>query len=79
MSINYSLNRRVNPRDLSVPRKYYAQLKSSGEVTTRKLATEISKRTGLSVSDVIAVIAAFIDLIPEKIAGKEIEQTISAR
>jgi len=68
MAVNYVLNQRVNPRDLSAPRKYYAQAKTSGEETTRKLATEISKRTNLSVSDVIAVIEAFIDLIPERLA-----------
>jgi predicted histone-like DNA-binding protein len=68
MSVNFVLNQRVNPRDVTAPRKYYAQAKSKDEQTTRQLATEISKRSGLSVADVMAVIESFIDLIPEKIA-----------
>ncbi len=67
MAISYVVNQRVNPRDLQAPRKFYAMAKSTSEETTRKLATEISKRTGLSVSDVIAVLEAFIDLIPERL------------
>lgn len=67
MAISYVVNQRVNPRDPQAPRKFYAMAKSTSEETTRKLATEISKRTGLSVSDVMAVLEAFIDLIPERL------------
>ncbi|NJK96277.1 MAG: DNA-binding protein [Bacteroidales bacterium] len=67
MAISYVVNQRVNPRDPQGPRKFYAMAKSTSEETTRKLATEISKRTGLSVSDVIAVLEGFIDLIPERL------------
>lgn len=72
MSINYSLTQRVNLKDANAPRKFYAIAKSSGEETTRQLATEISKRTSLSSVDVLAVIEAFIDLIPEKVADGKI-------
>ncbi len=67
MAISYVVNQRVNPRDPKGPRKYYAMAKSTKEETTRELATEISKRTGLSVSDVMASLEAFIDLIPERL------------
>jgi predicted histone-like DNA-binding protein len=67
MAISYVVNQRVNPRDPQAPRKFYAMAKSTGEETTRQLCTEISKRTGLSTSDVIAVVEAFIDLIPERL------------
>lgn len=72
MSINYSLTQRVNLKDATAPRKYYAIAKSNGEETVRQLATEISKRSGLSSVDVFAVIEAFIDLIPEKVAEGKI-------
>jgi predicted histone-like DNA-binding protein len=72
MAVQYVLNQRVNPRDLTAPKKYYAQAKSKDEQTTRQLATEISKRSGISVPDVMAVIESFIDLIPEKIADGNI-------
>ena len=68
MAINYSLTQRVNLKDATAPRKFYAIAKSSGEESVRQLATEISKRSGLSSSEVFAVIEAFIDLVPERIA-----------
>jgi DNA-binding protein, histone-like, putative len=72
MPISYSLTQRVNLKDVTAPRKYYAVAKSNGEETVRQLATEISKRSGLSSADVFAVIESFIDLIPERIADGKI-------
>ena len=72
MAIHYVLTQRVNPKDLTAPRKFYAVAKSSGEETVRQLATEISKRTNLSSAEVYAIIEAFIDLIPERIADGKI-------
>lgn len=72
MPINYSLTQRVNLKDANAPRKFYAIAKSNGEETTCQLATEISKRTSLSSVDVLAVIEAFIDLIPERVADGKI-------
>ncbi len=72
MPIQYSLIQRVNPKETTAPRKYYAIAKSSGEETTRQLASEISKRNGLSSADVFAVLEAFIDLIPERLADGKI-------
>ena len=68
MAINYSLTQRVNPKDVKAPRKFYAIARSSGEETARQLANEISKRTLLGTSEVFAVLEAFIDLIPERLA-----------
>jgi len=56
MAINYVLMQRVNPKDVTAPRKFYAVTKSTGEETTRQLAIEISKRNGISVADVFASI-----------------------
>ena len=72
MAINYVMTQRVNPRDLTAPRKFYAIAKSNGEETVRQLATEISKRSGISSAEVFAVLEAFIDLIPERIADGKI-------
>jgi len=72
MAINYVLMQRVNPKDATAPRKFYAVAKSTGEESVRQLATEISKRSGLSTSEVFAVIEAFIDLIPERISEGKI-------
>ena len=67
MAINYVLMQRVNPKDVTAPRKFYAVAKSTGEESTRQLANEISKRNGLSVADVFATIEALIDLVPERL------------
>jgi len=72
MPINYVVTPRVNPKDLAAPRKFYAIAKSTGEETVRQLATEISKRTNLSSSEVFAAIEAFIDLVPERLAEGKI-------
>jgi predicted histone-like DNA-binding protein len=72
MAINYVLMQRVNPREVAAPRKFYAIAKSSGEETVRQLATEISKRTNLSTSEVFAAIEAFLDLVPERVAEGKI-------
>ena len=72
MAINYVMTQRVNPRDLTAPRKFYAIAKSNGEETVRQLATEISKRSGISSAEVFAVLEAFIDLIPERIGDGKI-------
>ena len=72
MAINYSLTQRVNPKDVTAPRKFYAIAKSSGEETVRQLATEISKRTLLGSPEVFAALEAFIDLIPERLAEGKI-------
>jgi predicted histone-like DNA-binding protein len=72
MAVNYVLMQRVNPKDVTAPRKFYAVAKSSGEETVRQLATEISKRTNLSSAEVYAAIEAFIDLIPERISDGKI-------
>ena len=58
---------RVNPKDVTAPRKFYAVNKSTGEETTRQLAIEISKRNGISVADVFASIESLIDLVPERL------------
>lgn len=68
MPINYVVTPRVNPKNLTAPRKFYAIAKSNGEETVRQLATEISKRTSLSSADIFAVIEALIDLVPERLA-----------
>lgn len=72
MPINYVVTPRVNPKDLAAPRKFYAIAKSTGEETVRQLATEISKRTNLSSSEVFAAIEAFIDLVPERLSEGKI-------
>lgn len=72
MAIKYVLAQRANPKDITAPRKFYAMAKSHGEESIHQLSKEVSKRSGLSSSEVSAVLKTFIDLIPEKIAEGKI-------
>ena len=57
MAVNYTLVAKGNPGNPEAPKKFYAQAKSSGEVTFRKLSKEISEgSTTVSDTDVMAVL-----------------------
>lgn len=63
--INITVKQKVNPRDLLEPRKYFGIAKASGVVDIRQLANRISKETTLGTPDVVAVIEALLQDIPE--------------
>jgi len=71
MPIPYSLVQRGNPRDPSAPKKFYAQVQFSGEVTLRELADEIAKISTVSVIDTKAVLDSLLEVIPKHITGGE--------
>lgn len=63
--LNYSVKEKVNPQAPADPRKYYGVAKSSGEASLRFLAKRISKETTLGTPDVMAVLEALLQDIPE--------------
>jgi predicted histone-like DNA-binding protein len=72
MSVKYILVERGNPAKPTAPKKFYAHLKSSGEVTTRQLIKEISARSTVSAADTMAVIESLLELLPEKLSQGQI-------
>ena len=72
MSVKYVLAERGNPGKPTAPKKFYAVLKSSGEVTTRQLMKEISARSTVSAADTMAVIESLLDILPEKLSQGQI-------
>jgi predicted histone-like DNA-binding protein len=57
MAVNYVVVERGNPGNPQAPKKFYAQAKSRGELTLRKLSKEISEAsTTVSDTDVLAVL-----------------------
>jgi predicted histone-like DNA-binding protein len=57
MAVNYVVVSKGNPADPNAPKKFYAQAKSSGELTLRKLSKEIAEgSTTVSDTDVLAVL-----------------------
>ncbi|MDR3266526.1 MAG: HU family DNA-binding protein [Tannerella sp.] len=57
MAVGFVLVERGNPSNLEAPKKFYAQAKSRGELTFRKLSKEIAEgSTTVSDTDVLAVL-----------------------
>ncbi len=67
MALKYSVVAKKNPSDKDAPFKYYPQPISSGESGFKSLAKKIQKNTGQNYADVIGVLAALEDLLPEEI------------
>lgn len=57
MAIKYVLTQKGNPGNPEAPKKFYAQAKSTGEVTLKKLSKEIVENSStVSDTDVLAVL-----------------------
>jgi predicted histone-like DNA-binding protein len=72
MPIEYSLAERGNPGDSKAPKKFYAVARSTGETTVRGLAKRISDISTVSTVDVMAVLEAFFQTVPEELAAGHI-------
>lgn len=71
MSVEYTLVQRGNPAKKEAPKKYYAQAKSSGEVSLREVCTIISDRSTASKGDVTLILDGFVHtLLTELAKGK---------
>ena len=56
MAVEYKLVERINPLRREEPKKFYAQVKSTGEITLKKLGKEIALGSMVSDTDVLAVL-----------------------
>lgn len=64
MAVKYVLTKRGNPSDPDAPKKVYAQAKSDGEVTLKKLGKELAEgSTTVSDTDALAVLNELIKLL----------------
>jgi len=64
MAVTYVVVPRGNPSKPAEPKKFYAQAKSSGELTFRKLSKEISEgSTTVSDTDVLAVLNDLVKIL----------------
>ena len=63
MSVKFKAVERVNPRDLTLPKKFYAKLKSGDDVSFEELAEEISKVSSLNYGEVMGALGTFIVFI----------------
>ena len=72
MSVNYKPVAKKNPSQQAEPAKYYAQVVSNGDMTTRQLAKQISAISTVSAADTMAVIEAFLEVVPQALADGKI-------
>lgn len=73
MAVKYVLLQKANPQDRVAPAKYYAQAKSSGELTFKKLSKEIAEgSTTVSDTDVMAVLNDLTKVLKRHLENGEI-------
>jgi predicted histone-like DNA-binding protein len=73
MAVPYVVSERGNPRDPNAPKKFYAQAKSSGELTFKQLGKEIAEgSTTVSDTDVLAVLNDLVKLLRRHLADGKI-------
>jgi len=68
MPIEYSLAERGNPGKPTDPKKFYAVARSTGDTTTRGLASRINEMSTVSTVDVMAVLEALFQTVPRELA-----------
>jgi predicted histone-like DNA-binding protein len=73
MAVNYVVVPKGNPADQNAPKKFYAQAKSSGELTLKKLSKEIAESsTTVSDTDVLAVLNDLTKVLKRHLDNGEI-------
>jgi predicted histone-like DNA-binding protein len=73
MAVNYVLTQKGKPGNPEAPKKFYAQAKSSGELTLRKLSKEIAEgSTTVSDTDVLAVLNDLTKVLKRHLDNGEI-------
>jgi predicted histone-like DNA-binding protein len=72
MAVKYTVVARGNPQDAAAPKKYYPQIKSTGKLTIRDLASQAAEISTFSSVDMVAAIEAFLTIIPGALAAGNI-------
>jgi predicted histone-like DNA-binding protein len=73
MAVSYVITPKGNPGNLEAPKKFYAQAKSNGELTLRKLSKEIAEgSTTVSDTDVLAVLNDLTKVLRRHLSNGEI-------
>jgi predicted histone-like DNA-binding protein len=73
MAVKFKLTERANPLNPDAPKKWYAQAKSSGELTFRKLGKEVASASStVSDTDMIAVLNDLTKVLCHHLANGQI-------
>ena len=68
MPVKFNVSQRRDPRDLTLPPKYYARVRSNGRTDTHGIARSINDMSTVSSVDTRAVLEAFLHVVPDKLA-----------
>lgn len=72
--LQYSLIQRANPRDLTLPKKWYAASSSRGRKTLKEISTDVSGASSLSRGDIQNAILGLVDQVPKYLLdGQSVE------
>jgi len=72
MAVNFKPVPKRNPSKPEEAPKFYAQVVSTGDLTLRQLAKEVSAISTISTADTMAVIEAFLEVVPKALADGKI-------
>ncbi len=72
MAVNYKPVPKGNPGNPQAPKKYYAQVVTSGELSLRQVATMVSEVATVKSADTLAVIEGLLNVIPMALADGKI-------
>ena len=72
MPVKFTATPKKDPRNLEVEPKYYATVRSDGRADTITIAKSIKKTCTVSNAATLAVLEAFLDVVPEKLADGRI-------
>ena len=74
MPVTFSVTSKKDPRDPNAAPKYYAIAKSAGRADTNAVAKEIARMSTVSTADTMAMLEAFLTVVPDQLAeGKIVE------
>ena len=68
MTVKFNVVERGNPANAEAPKKFYPSLQSSGRMSLRELAREISSISTVSSTDTLAVLEALLTIIPKELS-----------
>lgn len=69
MTVKFNVVERGNPSNREAPKKFYASVVSTGRKTLRQMSGRISEISTVSPADTMAVIEAFLMVIPQELAA----------
>lgn len=72
MSVKFTVQERVDPRDKNAPRKFYPVIKSSGDFNLKRISTRIAAMSTVNSADVLAVLDLLVQVMREEVADGNI-------